>query len=139
MADRLYADASTMEIYDNSMIMGYSTENKIGRKQQFFVALGLGYLFGEPTPLSKKDLMFLEKDMKKDEVALLWAIAIKEKGSIEHVGGKDEVYKIAEEYANTGIKYLEKIEKESSFDNYLKKFEKMALKEIKKIEDENED
>lgn len=139
MADRLYADASTMDIYDNSMIMGYSTENKIGRKQQFFVALGLGYLFGEPTPLSKKDLMFLEKDMKKDEVALLWAIAIKEKGSIEHVGGKDEVYKIAEEYANTGIKYLDKIEKESSFDNYLKKFEKMVLKEIKKIEDENED
>ena len=139
MADRLYADHSTMEIYDNSMIMGYSTENKIGRKQQFFVALGLGYMFGEPTPLSKKDLMFLEKDMKEDEVALLWAIAIKEKGSIEHVEGKDEVYKIAEEYANTGIKYLDKIEKESSFDNYLKKFEKMVLNEIKKIEEENED
>ena len=66
-------------------------------------------------------------------------IAIKEKGSIEHVQGKEEVYKIAEEYANTGIKYLDKIEKESSFDNYLKNFEKKALKELKKIEQENED
>lgn len=139
MVDRLYADHSTMTIYDNSKIMGYSTENKVGRKQQFFVALGLGYMFGEPTPLSKKDLMFLEKDMKEDEVALLWAIAIKEKGSIEHVQGKEEVYKIAEEYANTGIKYLDKIEKESSFDNYLKNFEKKVLKELKKIEQENED
>ena len=139
MVDRLYADHSTMTIYDNSKIMGYSTENKVGRKQQFFVDLGLGYMFGEPTPLSKKDLMFLEKDMKEDEVALLWAITIKEKGSIEHVQGKEEVYKIAEEYANTGIKYLDKIEKESSFDNYLKNFEKKALKELKKIEQENED
>ena len=52
---------------------------------------------------------------------------------------KEEVYKIAEEYANTGIKYLDKIEKESSFDNYLKNFEKKALKELKKIEQENED
>lgn len=136
MVDRLYADHSTMTIYDNSKIMGYSTENKVGRKQQFFVALGLGYMFGEPTPLSKKDLMFLEKDMTEDEVALLWAIAIKEKGSIENVQGIDEVYHIAEEYANTGIKYLDKIEKDSSFDNYLKNFEKRALKELKKIEQE---
>ena len=121
MVDRLYADHSTMTIYDNSKIMGYSTENKVGRKQQFFVALGLGYMFGEPTPLSKKDLMFLEKDMKEDEVALLWAIAIKEKGSIEHVQGKEEVYKIAEEYANTGFKLI---------NNYFEKAEEIVRLEL---------
>ena len=139
MADRLNVDPSTWEIYNNSKIMGYNTENKIGRKEQFFVALGLGYKSGQRTPIKATKLIFLEKDMNKYECDLLWAIAIKEKGSIEHVEGKDEVYHIAEEYAHTGILYLNSIEKNSSFDNYLKNFEKIVFKELKKIEEENED
>ena len=140
MADRLYASKSTMEIYNNSKIMGYTTENKIGRKEQFFVALGLGYMSGQRTPLSSpKELMFLEKDMNDKEVALLWAIAIKEKESIQNVENKDEIYKIAEEYANTGVLYLNSIEKTSSLDNYIKNFEKTVVKELKKIEEETED
>lgn len=139
MADRLYAEKTTMDIYNNSKIMGYTTENKIGRKEQFFVALGLGYMSGRPTPIKTKELMFLEKDMTEKEVALLWAIAIKEKKSIQNIKDKDEVYKIAQEYANTGILYLNNIEKNSSFDNYLKNFEKTVTKELKKIEEEEED
>ena len=139
MADRLYAEKTTMDIYNNSKIMGYTTENKIGRKEQFFVALGLGYMSEQRTPIKTKDLMFLEKDMNEDEVALLWAIAIKEKKSIQNIKSKDEVYKIAEEYANTGILYLNNIEKNSSFDNYLKNFEKTVSKELKKNEEKVED
>lgn len=139
MADRLNVDPSTWDIYNNSKIMGYSTENKIGRKEQFFVALGLGYMVGQRTPIKSTKLIFLEKDMNKYECHLLWAIAIKEKGSIELVESKDEVYHIAEEYANTGILYLNSIEKSSSFDNYLKNFEKTVLKEFDKINEKNED
>lgn len=134
MVDRLYVDASTEDIYDNSKIMGYSTENKIGRKEQFFVALGLGYRSGQRTPIKSTKLMFLEKDMNKYESDLLWAVAIKEKGSIELIESKDEVYHIAEEYANTGILLLNSIEKNSSSENYLKNFEKTVLKEFDKNE-----
>lgn len=139
MADRLNVDPSTWDIYNNSKIMGYNTENKIGRKEQFFVALGLGYKIGQRTPLKSAKLIFLEKDMNKYEIDLLWAVAIKEKGSIELVENKDEVYHIVEEYANTGILYLNSIEKSSSFDNYLKNFEKTVLKEFDKTDEKNED
>lgn len=139
MADRLYADKSTMDIYNNSKIMGYSTENKIGRKEQFFVALGLGYMSGQRKSLKTKELMFLEKDMSEKEVALLWAIAIKEKGSIQNVENKDEIYNIAQEYANSGILRLNSIEKTSSYENYLTKFEKKVLKELNNIDEDEED
>ena len=59
MADRLNVDPSTWEIYNNSKIMGYNTENKIGRKEQFFVALGLGYKSGQRTPIKATKLIFL--------------------------------------------------------------------------------
>ncbi len=128
-----------MEIYNNSKIMGYTTDNKIGRKEQFFVALGLGYMLGQPSKLETKELMFLEKDLTEKESALLWAVAIKEKKSIQYIKDKDEVYEIAQAYANSGIHYLSNIEKTCSFDNYLKKFEKLALKELDKIKEQTED
>ena len=119
--------------------MGYTTDNKIGRKEQFFVALGLGYMLGQPSKLETKELMFLEKDLTEKESALLWAVAIKEKKSIQYIKDKDEVYEIAQAYANSGIHYLSNIEKTCSFDNYLKKFEKLALKELDKIKEQTED
>ena len=134
MVDRFYVDKSTMDIYNNSKIMGYTTDNKIDRKEQFFVALGLGYMQGQRTPLKSKELMFLESNLNEEENALLWAVAIKEKGSIENIENKDEIYNIAQEYANTGILYLSTIDKSSSFDNYLKNFEKIVLKKLKNEE-----
>ena len=111
MVDRFYVDKSTMDIYNNSKIMGYTTDNKIDRKEQFFVALGLGYMQGQRTPLKSKELMFLESNLNEEENALLWAVAIKEKGSIENIENKDEIYNIAQEYANTGILFLSNYQK----------------------------
>ena len=41
--------------------------------------------------------------------AIMYAIAIEEKGSLDKIEDEDEVYTISQEYANTGILYLKKI------------------------------
>lgn len=134
-ADRIYVEKSTKdEIYDNCKLMGYKTFNKIERKDQFFVALGLGYKFGIRTEIEHKEEMFLTKNLTREENAALYAIAIKEKGSLDKIDNLDEVYTICQEYANTGINYLKKIEKDSSYENYFLKFEKIVNDYIKDME-----
>ncbi len=142
--DRIYTDAKYDEFLDTSYIFGFETHD-IERKDQFLFALSLGYKMGKPTPISgkKKRQLILTKYLDEDDdMPLLYAIAYAESDDINYVSKSDDalnyVYKLAEEYANTGLSFLKNFEENCSYENYLKKFEKKIKDHLKTI-DMNED
>lgn len=142
--DRIYTDAKYDEFLDTSYIFGYETHD-IERKDQLIFAIALGYKMGKPTPISgkKKRQLILTKYLDDDEdMALLYAIAYAETNDINVVSESDDalnyVYKLAEEYANTGLSFLKSFEESCSYENYLKKFEKKIKDHLKLIEEDGD-
>ena len=124
-------DGDTKGFLDNSKIL-----NKEGlkRKDQFLIAMGLGYKIGSKIPFdSGKNGLFFRQDFTEDEMALIYSLAVKDVEDIKIVSDIDKVFSIAEEYANTGFKYLMKLEKETSIENQDKEFEKMINNQIKEL------
>lgn len=128
--DRLYIAESTYEIYKNSKILDQSMTNT----EKFFVAMSLGYKMGARLPInSKKKDLVLSKYLTIENMALLNALAIKEEENISVISNLEKIFTISEEYANAGIREIGRIEKNSSFDEHTKKFEKLINDHIKSL------
>jgi hypothetical protein len=124
-------DGDTKGFLDNSKIL-----NKEGlkRKDHFLIAMGLGYKIGSKIPFdSGKTALFFRHDFNEDDLSLIYALAVKDTGDVKVVSDSDKVISIAEDYANTGFKYLMKIEKETSLEKQDKEFEKMVVNQIKEL------
>lgn len=106
-------------LYDNIDIF----KNK-SRKEQFIFAMAIGYKNKVKRKLETREGFFLIKDMRLDDEALINAIAINDTNSVEVLANKEDVFRIAEEYAHAGIKLLfDKIES-TQFGSFEKQFEK---------------
>lgn len=144
LIDRIYTDAKYDEFLDTSYIFGYDT-HQIERKDQLLFAIALGYKMGKPTPISgkkKRQLIWTKYLDEEEDMPLLYAIAYAETNDINVVSKSDEalnyVYKLAEEYANTGLSFLKSFEESCSYENYLKKFEKKIKDYLKSIEEDED-
>lgn len=94
------------------------------RKEQFFFAAAFGFKNGSRRPLKNREGFFLIKDMAPHDKVLIKAIAIMDAKSEEILSNKVNTFKIAEEYANAGIKLLYEKYKSIQLGSFDKQFER---------------
>jgi len=103
-------------------------------KHLFMMALGFGYKYGKRKKLSNKKFGFVRIEyLSKEELSIINAIAVKEAGSLDILLNKAGVFKIAEEYANTGLKLLLKDilgEVEGAYGDYHKRLGSELLEHL---------
>lgn len=114
MADRLYIDSD----YREGFVYGYMDvvdmlmmKSKGERIDNFMLAFALGVHEGYRTPSKSSVGVINETAAKGRDFALsfIYSVALKElrkEGRDNLINDKKEVFKIAEEYANTGFKIL---------------------------------
>ena len=113
-----------LKFYKGSEILNNMAQ--VERIDQFVVAMALGYDLGSKTPLNGAKSLILESSISKDNWALLNIVAIADTGDVKIISDKKQVFKIAEQYANTGIKYMQSIEKSSQYGESCDKFEEIV-------------
>lgn len=109
---------------------------KYDRKDEFIFAMAFGFIHNFQLPLKKKEFMTRQSYLKDRDEALMSALALKTTGNIEVLSNRKEIYKIAEEYANGGIRLLSE-ELSSKPGNFEKKVEKLLLDIYDKIQDDS--
>lgn len=134
--DRLYVGRGDTELYDN-LKREWILQGKT-RKEQFLLAMAYGFKNGLRRPLEHKEEFFLRKDLKTEDEALFYTLAIQSEGKLEVICDKERVFTIAQEYAHAGIRLLDGEIAGTSFGSFEKKFEKSlfeAFEEMMKTED----
>jgi len=102
--DRLYMDENDRELYDRLDTTGVFKSST--RKEQFLFALGMAFMRGIKRPIKKREGLFLAKDMRPQDEALLNAVAVHHTDSVDVLADTAMVFKIAEQYAHAGIRLL---------------------------------
>lgn len=113
-----------LDFYKSSEILNHMAQ--VDRMDQFVVAMSIGYNLGSKTPLTGTKSLILESSISKDNLALLNIVAIADTGDVKIISNKKQVFKIAEQYANTGIKYMQNMEKGAQFGEASDNFEEIV-------------
>ena len=72
-------------------------------------AMALGVKSGERKPLSNREQIFRWDQLSRDiDVPVIQAVGIAETGDVEIIAHEDQLLRIAEEYANAGIRELKR-------------------------------
>jgi len=123
--DRFYVDKKDKEIYDRLEIFKEKEgeQDKKTRREQFMFAMAMGFINKVRQPIKNKENFFLAKDLRYDDEALINSVALFN-NDVEILLKKEEVFKIAEEYAHAGLKILDDKIQSISFGNFWKIFEK---------------
>lgn len=113
-SDRVSIETSTHEIYKE--LSERSTQNPEKApfylmKDVFMWAVTIGVNNGKPRPLSggKTQIFRWDQFTTDTDVPALMAIAIAETGDVEVLNDEPQILRIAEEYANTGIRELKQL------------------------------
>ena len=117
--DRFFVDIEDRNLYDEIEI--FKTKS---RKEQFLLAMTIGFKDGAKLKLKSPDGFFLLKDLNQEDEALINAVAIKESDNIEVLLDKKKVYNIAEQYAHAGVRILHDKIISTQFGSFNVKFEK---------------
>ena len=81
---------------------------KLSLINMFALALIFGKKQGFRTPISKKKPIAVEKTVMNTNLPyLMMAIAVEETGNFDILANKNDYYTISEEYAKTGVAFLE--------------------------------
>ena len=108
---QIYISKTAKEIFTN-MKLSYAEFKHLENKDLLFLAFIFGYVNNKRKPIPKNEMeqsgFTREKYLTDQENAILKAVAIEEKNSIEIIDNIAETYSITEEYANGGIDYLKK-------------------------------
>jgi len=102
--DRLNADVRDRDLYDRLQTEGMFKSTD--RKDQFLFAMAFGCKSEARLPLDKKDGLVRTSYLRAEDEALMNAVAVHHAGSLEVLADREQVYKIAEEYAHAGIRLL---------------------------------
>lgn len=113
-----------LDFYKSSEILNHMAQ--VDRMDQFVVAMSIGYNLGSKTPLNGTKSLILESSISEDNLALLNIVAIADTGDVKIISNKKQVFKIAEQYANTGIKYLQNMEKGTQYGEASDNFEEIV-------------
>lgn len=102
-------------------------------KEVFLAAMVVGYHEGCRIEIKNKEGYFHEKDLSKEDAALIRAIAVAEEGGLNVLLDKQKIYSIAEQYATGGISLLKAKVLSGEYGSYAKKLESELLKTHEKI------
>jgi len=96
------------------------------RRDQFLFAMSIGFKNRFRIPIKKKlkGGFFRTEDLRQEDRTLVNSVALSVINSIEDLSNREEVYKIAEEYAHGGIKLLIGKIESTQFGTFWKIFEK---------------
>jgi len=120
--DRIYMDRADRELYDR-LKNEPMFENR-SRKEQFLLAMAIGFRNGAKREFSKKENLFLLKDCRAEDEALMFAVAVADTGDAKVVVDRARVFEIAEQYAHAGLKLLiDKVES-AAYGGFEARFEK---------------
>ena len=100
--DRLYIDRADRGLYDDRTLKSEVFAQRENR-DQFLFAMCLGFKRGMRRVLNTREGFFLAKNLRPRDEALIDSIAIYETGSVDVLADREEVFRIAEEFAHTGI------------------------------------
>lgn len=129
--DRLSVDKADRDLYDHDAVGSEVFADKPTRKEQFLVAMAVGFKNEVRRPLKSREGFFLAKDMRLEDEALMDAVAVSETGSADVLSDREEVFRIAEEYAHAGIRLLHDRATSGQPGSFLKRLE-VELFEMRK-------
>lgn len=117
MADRLYIEKKYLdEIYNaNTEKIDFLRLKSAGERADYFMlAMALGLEKGIRTPLGAKEGFILEQSAKNKDLffSFIKSVALQElllEGREKEISNTDTVFKIAEEYANTGFAVIQEL------------------------------
>ena len=105
---------------DNFFSLG---KNSINRSSLFSYAMALGYIEKKQTPIEQAYQGGFIQDMAIDGQLLalmccqyLFTLPPED---LDHINEKSQIYKVAEQYANTGFMYIEEARKQNDEENFL--------------------
>ena len=103
--DRIYIDASNHPIYEDlTTEKEGSVQPFKSMKDLFLLAVFIGYRRGQRSPLkTRRGIFAWAQFTPQEDVPVLQALAIAETGNVSVLANQEELLKIAEEYANSGI------------------------------------
>lgn len=114
MADRLSIDRkindTVVPAIDDTRLLGLD-KNSVSRTELFLFAIALGIKEGRKTPLSAAHGFILEGSINDNDMAILHTLLVEDlrkRNEEEKIGDKDEAFKVAQEYANTGFWRMKK-------------------------------
>ena len=125
--DRLSIDKDDREMYEEIKLFK-SRENK----EKFIFAMAYGFMNNIKFPLKKKEGFFLNKNLKEEDEALIYSLAIRSVGKADVLLDLQKVYEIVEEYAHAGLKLLyDEISINPEVGSFNVKLEKQLFEEFK--------
>jgi hypothetical protein len=120
--DRLFVDKADRDLYDHDALKSEIFAGKT-RKEQFLFAMSIGFKNQVHRPLDTKENFFLTKDMNTEDETMVDMVAIHHTGSEDVLVNREEVFRIAEEYAHAGIRLLHDQVASGQPGSFLKKLE----------------
>lgn len=127
MSNHFYIEKNYADFFNKSEILNSPRENGIIKRENFLFLMAFGFSIGYPTefenPKNKGNDTFVMNQLTKEELALVYAIALSDSNDPEIVNNDNKVADIAMGYANTGIMALKNLEKNSQKGNRIKKLQ----------------
>ena len=120
--DRLVIDKVDRDLYDHDALNSELFQGRT-RKEQFLFAMAIGFKNQVHRRLDTREGFFLAKDMNTEDETMVDMVAINHAGSVDVLLNREEVFRIAEEYAHAGIRLLYDEVTSCQPGSYLKKLE----------------
>ena len=131
--DRLYIEEKDREECYDLLRKQKAFEDK-ENLDMFMTAMIIGYSNKSRLPIKKRENFILTKYLSEDQLYVIYAIAIDETGDLSILLDKKETYKIAEEYANSGVRMLKDMVMGEDPGSFVQKLEAIIFDSSKKIE-----
>ena len=127
MSNHFFIEKNYSDFFKKSEILNSPRTDGVIKRENFLLLMALGYSMGFKTkfenPKAKGNDTFVMNQLTKEELSLVYAVAISDSEDPEIVNNDLKVADIAMEYANTGIIALKELEENSQKGNRLKKFQ----------------
>ena len=125
------ASKDDFNFYKSSKILN---ANNMEDNKKFILAMGVGYSSKSKLPFNSKIPLFDASKLTEEDKSLMSAVAIEDTKNIDILSNNEEIFKIAEEYANAGIKLLKDMEDNNIYDLELEEFESFVNRKYDKLE-----
>jgi len=130
--DRLSIEKANRDTYDK--LKKLDIFSKYDNKSLFLMSMVFGFNKRKQTPLKTTDGYVRESYLRESDESLIRAVAVYEKNDLNVLLNKKEVYKIAEEYANTGIKIIDQMISDSDEAEFIKQLEYLLLEKYEELD-----
>ncbi|MDO9044560.1 MAG: hypothetical protein Q7U35_04555 [Methanobacteriaceae archaeon] len=129
--DRLFIEKDDREIYDR--LKKINLFRKYDNKNLFLMAMVFGFHKKQFYPINNPDGFVRLSYLRDNEESLINALAVYEINDLDILLNKKKVYLIAEEYANAGIKIIDKMISDSD-EEFIEQLEYLLLEKYEDMD-----